>query len=338
MKRNWKNLAAFVLVLALVAAVPGIGAALAAGNPAPDLDRECSLTVRFDEKAYEDLSAEDLVVDLYRVADFDLTPEEAFQRVARYLNGEYGTEEMERTAQRVAAIALSEDGPRRYRASEAVNEEIDGLEPGMYLVVIRGAELRRLSDYMTELDDGTIVTIAKGEEYDYHFLPILVTLPGTVVAKDGTVTYVYDGYIVPKMEQVVPTGDLEIVKTLDGYVPGQQGTFVFQVEAFVGEGRDRVRVYSDVVTITFYKEGQLSVLIEGLPAGAEVIVTEVYSGASYRLTTRSNERRTVIVADEIVTAEFTNVPDDTDRRGGAITNHFAYDKDGWTWIPIPDEP
>ena len=73
-----------------------------------------------------------------------------------------------------------------------------------------------------------------------------------------------------------------------------------------------------------------------IPAGAKVTVTEVYSGAGYRLVSEP-QQTAEISADEIVTVEFDNTYDHGLNPGYGVTNHFDYDEDeGWQWTQLPD--
>ena len=65
-------------------------------------------------------------------------------------------------------------------------------------------------------------------------------------------------------------------------------------------------------------------------------MTEVYSGAGYRLVSEP-QQTAEISADEIVTVEFINTYDNGLNLGYRVTNHFDYDEDeGWQWTQLPD--
>jgi hypothetical protein len=90
-------------------------------------------------------------------------------------------------------------------------------------------------------------------------------------------------------------------------------------------------VYSDVVSMTFSGPGTQSLTLDRVPAGAEVTVTEVYSGAGYRLTSQESQTLTISLMEENI-AEFVNDYDGTRRTGYGIDNDFTYDPDsGWSW-------
>lgn len=106
-------------------------------------------------------------------------------------------------------------------------------------------------------------------------------------------------------------------------------------------------VYSNAVSMTFDGPGIQSELIaDKIPVGAQVTVTEVYSGAAYQVAAGSAQVQTVTMAnadagsaDFANIASFQNVYDGSGREGAAITNHFEYMDDGegliWNWTQDP---
>ena len=100
-------------------------------------------------------------------------------------------------------------------------------------------------------------------------------------------------------------------------------------------------VYSDTVTLTFTEAGSKSYVIEGIPAGAQVTVTEIYTGTTYTLVApegTDGTQNTVIQAGSTSSVSFTNDYTPTDKGGGAVINQFRYeDGEGWGWTKIPDD-
>ena len=77
-------------------------------------------------------------------------------------------------------------------------------------------------------------------------------------------------------------------------------------------------------------------LIENLPAGSVVTVTEVYSGASYTLVSEGTQ---TVTLDSSATfrVEFENDYTPTRTGGHGIVNHFEYsDESGWGWTQLDD--
>lgn len=176
---------------------------------------------------------------------------------------------------------------------------VDGLSVGMYLVEAEEVQ----SPY-----------------YTYSFTPYLISLPNNQYYVTGSDEWLYDTSTGLKPDQQERYGDLEIDKTLTSYNETMKGaSFVFDIEAKVnGE-----IVYSDVVSMVFDGTGTKSVVIKELPAGANITVTEVYSGSSYEATGEA-EQTTQIVADEMVSTAFENQYDGKLNGGSSVVNHFEF--------------
>ncbi len=341
---------------------------LAASKPcgaakAVDFNRVCTLKVEPGSgEILEDLFEAQVVVDLYKVADASKVPGQdtygySIPEGSSYemLNLEEITDnaQWKSLAQEAAAIALSGQEPD-VEGIETFGGESGELEAGLYLVIARGADE---PDYVTavkseeEPDEAQggegqeaemlIATIAHSDNYIYTFLPELVSLPGKlpVEGEDGPVyntsnagDWIYDMNVVLKPSQSVRYGSLEIEKTLLSYETTNPATFVFSVEAAMG---DRI-VYSDVVSLSFTEPGSKTALLEKIPVGAQVRAEEIYSGSSYALET-DEAVSVVIEAEETASATFINDYDSRRTNGGAVTNHFEYETEsGWIWTQIPD--
>ena len=72
-----------------------------------------------------------------------------------------------------------------------------------------------------------------------------------------------------------------------------------------------------------------------IPAGAQVTVTEVYSGSSYQVV-GDNVATTVISAEDPAEVSFVNTYDDENNGGSSIVNHFDYTEGTWTWTQQTD--
>lgn len=331
----------FALVFAAVVAAPALDGAA----EAIDFDKSCSLTVNAaGGELAEDAAKANVVIDLYKVAD--AKPVSGYDTYTYEFLGDYAGLSLaadpdeagwKALAQKAAQIAL--DGQKPQVEGVPAGEAIQDLGCGLYLIIARGKDL---ADYTMTItgEDGkeSIATIAQSGEYTYEFSPSLVSLPGKEADEDGSVNtagpgdWLYDFTVTMKPTQAIRFGSLEIVKTLSSYETKDPATFVFDVVARLG---DQV-VYSNVVSLSFTEAGQKSTLIEKLPVGATVTVTEVYSGAVYRPTSEVT-RDTVIAADEVVSVTFTNTYDEDNRGGGSVTNHFEYNSDsGWGWTKITD--
>lgn len=315
---------------------------------AVDLDQECSLTVSPGEA--EDLQNAQVVLDLYQVAR--AVPVSGYDTYAYEAAAPYGdladaladpanltNEKYQELSQQAADLTLNQ-GMSIAKAVDgaAAGEKIEGLSAGLYLVVARGPQI---TDYVTKVQDETgsekLATIAWSDEYVYTYLPELISLPGKAALEDGTVNtanpgeWLYDASATLKPSQSPRFGSLEIVKTLTSYETSEPAEFVFQIEAYKDETKTAV-VYSNVVKLSFTAAGTQSTTLEGvIPVGSYVEVTEVYSGASYRLTGDATVS-TVIPAAETVSVSFTNEYNSSGNHGGAVTNRFDYNQEsGWGW-------
>ena len=327
MKQKWKRLAALVMVVVLAAATCALSGTAWAENE----DASYSLTVG---SGIGELAEANMVLDIYQVAaavklGYDYEPVEPFGALSLAKN--LDADAWDALAQQAAGIALA--GAKPVVAGVPVNHKVEGLSAGLYLVLARNADETDESVYVTTIvdEDGSerIVTSVTTEENAYIFAPVITAVPGR--AADDSDNWVNDVVISLKPEKDNRLGSLEIVKNLTDYVYGRPATFVFQVEATL----DGEVVYSNVVSLSFTSAGQMSELIEGIPAGAHVTVTEVYSGVTYQLVSSATEK-TVIKADDVVSVSFTNSPKDSPRFGGSITNQFSRDGDGWVWTPAAD--
>ena len=144
-------------------------------------------------------------------------------------------------------------------------------------------------------------------------------------------------------------GHLLIVKYLDKFELSEDATFVFDVIGKI----DGKTVYSNTAVLTCSQanpSGVLSTVLTFIPAGAEVTVTEVYSGSHYTLvsdasqttTIRANVTPTLDPKINAVVFENTYVPEE--KGGHGVVNIFAREYDetnGWHWgkvTPVDSTP
>lgn len=214
-----------------------------------------------------------------------------------------------------AQISLGADGKAGGRA--------ENLETGLYLVCVEPVDTLYCR---------------------YRFVPYLIALPNNYYHpgdENSSEEWIYGDeaakpvYVGLKPERENRYGDLVIEKTLSSYNGTFKGaSFVFEVKAV----KDNTLVYSDVVSLTFDGYGTQQVRIQQIPAGAEVTVTEVYSGAGYSPADGQSVKSAVIASEgEAVTVSFENEYNGSLNGGGAsVVNHFSYEKDeagqeGLTW-------
>lgn len=254
-------------------------------------------------------------------------------------------------------------------AGQPITQEDSGSDlcAGLYLVIARGENVGEYVMPVTD-EDGRqgIATLAWSDEYVYTFAPELISLPGLIgndetgsgeepggsgpdtshgdedggeVNRNSGYQWVYDPKVNLKPERALRFGSLEIVKVLSSYETEawknqelvleeirENAVFVFGIEAELN-GRN---VYSDVLTVSFDEPGRRVLLVEKLPVGAEVTVTELYSGSGYSPEGEKTKTLTII-AKETVSAEFVNRYDGRHTGGHGITNQFTYDGTEGKW-------
>ena len=316
-KRKYIAGIAAVALIAVIAKLPSTFAA----DPI-DTDRSCSLTVNVaDSGSYaDDLANATIDVKLYKVADvaktgaFTLTENFSSLKIEDVRSGD---ENWEQTAKDAEAIVedknLTPDGKLTVTGGTGTR---DAMSCGLYLVEAEKADTDR---------------------YSYSFNPYIISLPDNLYYQSNDPAddeWIYNVTSGLKPEQESRYGSLKIRKTLQEFNASlKEATFVFQVE---GTDDDGNVVYSNVASTTFDASGTKEAVLDKIPAGAHLTVTEVYSGASYKLTSAESQE-TTIVADQTMEVDFSNTYDDKIVPGYGVTNHFEYDdNDGWQWSQLKD--
>ena len=125
--------------------------------------------------------------------------------------------------------------------------------------------------------------------------------------------------------------EIVIVKTLREYNQSLgETTFLFDVEAEIGG----VNVFSQLVPLTFSGAGTQSVTVSGIPVGAHVTVTEVYSGASYEVVDGQVDIPWLPLPDEsngMNRVPFTNTYTDRQNPDVSLVNTWVRQGEGWVW-------
>lgn len=260
------------------------------------------------------------------------------------------------------------------------NIVFDGLEVGLYLIIARGTDLNT-GEYFVEtakLDDERnpekkyAATMAYSEDEIYTFQAMLVTVPGLTPSTGTefawTYPWVYDVEIIlqSKYETSPRYASLNIEKNLTDFREGSAVTFYFSVEA----EKDGENVYSNVIPISFEEPGvNKSVVIDRIPAGADVEIREIYSGAAYdregtvnasaesnrgmtaenlnvaaiqdgirikgitagNIQVTNGEGEVIVNAGDTITVSFRNAYNNSGMGGGSVVNSFDKDENGgWT--------
>lgn len=291
-----------------------------------ETEKECAVTFKLDGQ-YQELDNMSVPISLYPVAsvsrDGKYTVLEGFQKV------DLSTVSSETTAQAWAdmaeqaaeAVKAGNIAPaakaelRKQPGQDKTSARVEGLSPGMYLVSAASV---------------------KSAEYIYNFIPYLAALPNNNYYKEpgGDDTWIYDVETELKPEQAVRYGSIKIEKALPSYNATLGGAFfVFQVEAQkVGK-----KVYSDVVSLSFDGPGVKALQVDRIPAGAQVTVTEVYSGSAYLAVTDGPQTAVAVAEGEEgnpVLVHFENQYDPKPKSGSSIVNHFSYNKEEGKWNEV----
>ncbi|MBR1623560.1 MAG: hypothetical protein IJ675_06600, partial [Pseudobutyrivibrio sp.] len=185
-------------------------------------------------------------------------------------------------------------------------------------------------------------------KHSYTFESFLVSVPtsqyitatkvdenGNVVSSGGSDEWKYDVELLLKSKAENLYGSFYIYKTLNTFNQSLgTASFVFEVNAYDEEDL----VFSNVYTIDFDDASTQKRLIENVPAGTKVVVSEVYSGASYTqvvsdlipATRTINELQPTIniLDNDYQYVEFYNDYDNRLIEGGiGIENHFIKNND-----------
>ncbi len=191
-------------------------------------------------------------------------------------------------------------------------------------------------------------------DYPVEYLVKELAADGTPLEKDDVLkgsngaTYLLNGYTVDNTVQdyaavitatnEIQYGQLKIKKNLlthnNTFGPA---TFVFRVDQVVNDGTKEIINTSEVISLVFDEAGVKEYTWpEKFVAGTQVTVTEVYSGASYKLTTDENVTKTIVAdykveagEDKIPVAEFTNTYEDGHLNGGTSALNVFSSANEW---------
>lgn len=279
-------------------------------------DEKCSISFSI-AGAFKELETVPVSIELYKVADINVSGD--YKALAGFEDLKLEEVDSKTTAAewaekaKDAADVVEKEG---LTAAETVTSEkgkaaATDLDTGMYLVYAQTAQ----SDY-----------------YEYTFIPYLVSLPDNRYYTSGNDTWIYDiDDLALKPEQSERLGDLEIQKTLENQnvTMGEKATFVFQIAVTTPKGKTETKT----AAITFDAAGSDTAVITGIPAGSQIQVTEVYSGASYELV--SSQGTAQIVADDMVSTSFTNRHNgEMDGGYGVVNNYRLNENNQYEWTQM----
>lgn len=332
MNRRVKILGACALTLAVT--LSGLALPRAYAAKAVDVNKKCSIEFNLQNSVYDAATenkdaekAEDFAelnklpvqVHLYRVADIKetgaYTEAKGFEELKLdQISDKTTAEQWAEKAAKARELIKSGVEPAAETAVTLKDGkgEVRGLATGMYLVVADEVK----SSYFT-----------------YTFKESLISLPNNYWYNGGgSDEWVYEltgsHAIGLKPDREERLGSLEINKTLTSYNATVGGaTFVFHVNVEKLDGT----VTNNVYKMEFNGAGNDKLIINDLPAGATVTVTEAYTGASYWLSPDNGPQVTKIIAEEEegnpVSVSFVNEYNGGQNGGTGIVNRF-YMKDG----------
>ena len=323
MNKRLKQGSTFLLAVALtfpLLTLPGAKAASAINT-----GQKCSIEFDISGNSSELLSAS-IPVNLYKVASVDesgnYTGIGAFSKLdlssvsADNLDAAAATW-AERAAE--AKKLLKDDTEPTTTTLTQGRGTATGLDTGLYLV-----------------DTPKVITT----NYTYTFTPYLVSLPTNnyYSGNGASDDWIYDltkemnSAVGLKPEEHVRYGDLVISKKLENHNAtfGNKATFVFQIDITTLDKKTETRIEE----LTFSAAGNDSVTIKKIPAGSKVVVKEIYSGASYKLTSQNNVTATIVANDEkeagqageTAVVSFTNEHDGRTNGGYGVKNNFKLDE------------
>ena len=220
-------------------------------------------------------------------------------------------------AQQAAALVDEKGMAVRYEKDNAAGEDavkFENIELGLYLVM---------------------VDAVKSPYYFYSFSPYLVAVPGNDYYNSSDDSWIYEltekQAVGLKPAREPRFGDLVIRKNLTSYNASVGGAyFVYEVSVLpLGAAKPETNVYR----ISFNRAGKDALTITGLPAGAAVTVKEVYTGASYTLSSAAEQTAQIVAmptddeqaGDYPAEVEFSNKYDGRHNGGSGVVNTFYKD-------------
>ena len=334
MNKRLKQGTTFLLALALAFPLLTLPGARAAN--AIETDRKCSVSFSVSGEGNELTAADtDIKVNLYKVADVDVS-------------GNY-TATKDFTGLNVSSVSADDKDAAASewadRAKEAQKMLKESVEPTATVTLAKGIGSKDgLATGLYLVDTPEVVTT----NYTYTFTPYLVSLPTNNYYSSGNDDWIYDliatNAIGLKPEEHARYGDLVINKTLANHnaTTGKKATFVFQIDITpLKSDKTETRIES----LDFEAAGNSSVTITKIPAGAAVTVKEVYSGASYKLTSANDQKAKIVATDRgakvdstsVSSVSFTNDIDNNMNGGYGVKNNFKLNENGQYQYTEPAE-
>ena len=359
-----KRLGATVLAACLLVVLTFGGAiALAAGEwPLPGGGNTLTITAATSSSNQTSLATDmsdssvTLVVDVYKVAEATQNPnyQTYDYELTDHFRGVDGATEAFNKAQvghaadweAFAGLLATHENLEGVPVSGSAQFGTDGFatvslaEDGIYLIMPHGEGLA--SDSLA----------AYGPIRGYAFKPYMVALPTTYnegyaeggilegdVSTADTGGWHRDVKVALKVEETPLFGSLKIVKKLTTF-RGTPVTFGFNIDSVEGSPVEYHGYKSILLT-----EGTVNDedgLVENIPAGAIVTVTETNDGAGYQFLEAQNAENIKIISNEVAgdnveVVTVTNEPSD-DTPGYGVENTFEWDEENGDWELVSVTP
>ena len=330
MNKRLKQGSTFLLAVALTFPLLTLPGAKAAN--AIDTDAECS--IQFDIGGNSELLNDDVTVqvNLYKVASVDVSGN--YTATGAFSKLDFSSVSADNLDTAAATWAKRAEEARGKLTDSKGNTVVDPTET----VTLRNGRgyKDKLKTGLYLVDTPKVITT----NYTYTFTPYLVSLPtnnyysGNGASDDWIydLTKEYNSAVGLKPEQHVRYGNLVINKELVDHNAtfGNNATFVFQIDITTLDKKTETRIEE----LTFSAAGNDSVTITKIPAGSTVTVKEIYSGASYKLTSQNNVTATIVANDEkeagqageTAVVSFTNEHDGRNNGGYGVKNNFKLDE------------
>ncbi len=280
----------------------------------------------------------------------------------------------DKLAQTLAGQVKTGDAGKPKQRDVPLGEIRQSLEPGLYLILAHGKGLEgpaQFEEIDVEQTDPTdpkkiLTTIMETDSFTYNFRPVLIVAPTKSADKPADANqkeskeepphiatsdagkWVYDVNVYLKPSQKPLEGNLKIIKTIpaiddrldDGKVTPV--TVVFTIKGWktkTNDAGEQVKdeahpVYMNVASITLPNKDNF-VILEHIPVGTWIEVTEEYTGSGYAKDKNNpgpNPEHVIIKAstdddpkkdENIVSVTFSNEYHDELKKGYGVMNTYT---------------
>ena len=309
-KNRRKCLKILTLLLVLILSVFSINSVGAEGE-----QKKVSFTVNEDEAIYK--YRQDLKVDLFKIGTiaFDqnkyiVSFDEAFKNLDSIKGVDFNNlddaAKLSAITNEVAEVILGSSADPDYSISSS--EGILVSPNTLYIAfphndgVTKDKYIKKTSDYFS---------VATFDDNDFRFTPNLIF----VVEEDLPVTI-----------KATPLANLSIEKELESYA-GNPVTFVFEIKDVTD---DKV---IDYASLSFDNYGKKITVVKNIPVGHQITVTEVYTGASYKIDGNNSVTINAISLTGKNGVSFKNKNDGDTSKGNGADNRFEYQENNgqYSW-------